>query len=122
MSLTSVYCKGTDNKYYKDPLICGTDWFICTDDNDPVELVMTIDLFNRTRPATFLANLGIRAEVVSKKPNRAQRLFPPAWTEFKESVSFFIEFEGHKFPVLPEFPISHKGVYDSLDDIKKPEK
>ncbi len=40
MSLCPVYVRAVDGLFYKDPVICHYDWFICFDDDDPPELVV----------------------------------------------------------------------------------
>lgn len=41
MSLVPAFVKADDGRYYENPIIEGDDWFICWDDDDPVELVTT---------------------------------------------------------------------------------
>ena len=40
MSLVSTYVQSQDDKWYKNPVIYRNDWFICWDDDDPIELVI----------------------------------------------------------------------------------
>ena len=40
MSLVSTYIKTTDGKWYRNLVYRGEGWFICFDDDDPIELVI----------------------------------------------------------------------------------
>jgi|SRR5665213_299803 len=41
MSLVSTWVEATDGRYYQNPVLEGPGWFICFDDDDPPELVVT---------------------------------------------------------------------------------
>lgn len=41
MSLVSTYVRAVDGKLYRNPVIRGEGWFLCFDDDDPPELVVS---------------------------------------------------------------------------------
>jgi hypothetical protein len=40
MSLVPTYVQSTSGKWYKDPVIRSDNWFVCWDDDEPIELVI----------------------------------------------------------------------------------
>lgn len=40
MSLVSTFVQSTSGRWYKNPVIRGADFFVCWDDDDPIELVV----------------------------------------------------------------------------------
>ena len=40
MSLVSTYVEADDGHWYKDPTLLTSDWFVCYDDDEPIEVVI----------------------------------------------------------------------------------
>jgi hypothetical protein len=55
MSLVSTFIKGTDGNFYQNPVYFRDDWFICFDDDDPIELVVKIKA--NLNPSDIMAQL-----------------------------------------------------------------
>lgn len=69
MSLSATWYKCDDGKTYKDPVWRGSWWFICSDDEDPLELVVMkpkglqpMEALQYAKQA--LAEAGFDAEIV----------------------------------------------------------
>lgn len=66
MSLVPTYVQSTSGKWYKNPVIEAEDgtWFVCWDDDDPIELVIAEDgpepdgAINRLRGEGWDVRLG----------------------------------------------------------------
>jgi hypothetical protein len=117
MSLSTIYCCGTDDRLYANPMIFSDDWYITVDDKEPPELVMAAELFRRMQPAELFAKYGVKATVTSRNPC-GDRLFPPNYKLFKKAVSFFVKFEGDKFPIVQGVGVQHDGAYASVNDLR----
>ena len=93
MSLTSVYVK-LENIFYENLAFHGIfnakhRWFICFDDDDPPELVMTIHLFKDKECSKILYDIvktmGFTINKSQPKMIGAQRMFPFKFEKFNNS-------------------------------------
>jgi len=115
MSLVSTYVRATDNKWYRDPVLSGEDWFVCFDDDDPVELV--IEVRNRTRKQLqkrvqeVLEELKLEYSLESKLELGAQRDFSRTEKKFrfKPAAAVFFEISKGRIPV--EKITNHDGSF-----------
>ncbi len=123
MSLVATYVLARDGRFYKDPVLAeppDVQWFICFDDEDPVELVFKDpdqggDDLSRQRAEALLARLaarGLEARVAGR-PVTGMRLFPPTWIEggFVQAAAFWIELRR---PVPTGLIIEHHGVFEEV--------
>jgi hypothetical protein len=97
MSLVSTYVKA-DGKYYKNPVYRGKDWFICFDDDDPIEVVME-------NPGKLPMVLAIMkwSDTIEKheKAPCGQRLIN---NHFQDCYAYFIYLKGNAvFPIPDEY-------------------
>lgn len=83
MSVISVWVKSTDGLLYRDPVLRGIspyDWFLCFDEDEPPELVLSIhgrkvgnsEAFDDA--SNLLDRLGIKATITAG-PFRCTRCF-----------------------------------------------
>lgn len=73
MRLVPTYVESQEGNWYKNPIVRGRGWFICWDDDEPIELVCYV----HTKPGTILGNLkklGWNLRVISKAM-QGQRCF-----------------------------------------------
>ncbi len=118
MSLRATYVLADDGLFYKDPVLSEApeySWFICFDDEDPIELVLrdpgVLTDEEKVRHATALLDrLGLTGRVLSARGGMSGRLFPPDWFEggFSEAISVWIELRA-QIPV--SVIIEHSGAY-----------
>lgn len=109
MSLVSTYVRADDGKLYKNPVLSGEGWFICFDDDDPVELVVTVES-KITDAVKFLQSLGIFPQDISRPSKGASRIFNG---KFEEARSWFFEINKR----IPHKLITeHDGIVEK-DDI-----
>jgi len=88
MSLVSTYVRADDGKMYKNPVLEGDGWFICFDDDDPVELVVA-DESGIQEPMSFLKSIGInRPKMMGKGQRCGSRVFKG---QFKPAKCWFFE-------------------------------
>ena len=113
MSLVPTYVAAKDGNFYKNPVLFGEyklfpdqpglKWFICWDDDDPVELVIE-DNPNHDSVVGVLYNAGLVSRVIDKR-GKSDRPFPHfGWGKLLTSTSFWIELFD-PIPVPPE----HQG-------------
>lgn len=67
MSLVSTYVQSTSGKWYKNPVIRGDGWFICWDDDEPIELVVTDNPDRKDSIEIILQELNLRGWKVWRK-------------------------------------------------------
>lgn len=116
MSLVSTYVEAVDGKFYQNPTIYGPGWYICFDDNDPPELVVTLGTMKDLRghleqrieskanwemvAIDILAKAGIDAQNV-KRQGATGRCFPPN-DRLHMGMSFFFDLQA-PIPVPTKF-------------------
>ena len=89
MSLTSTYVEDQKGSWYKNPLIIKDNWFICWDDDDPIELVIN-EQVDHQGILDKLRKLGWKLYIIGKGLS-GQRLFPPTNNgTFKQAKSYFL--------------------------------
>ena len=118
MSLVSTWVRMKDGKWYQNPTMYDDNWYICFDDDDPPELVMTIGNKPNTqarRDAMALLNgIGIKFELYPGNGMRSQRLFPPKYKIFKHAISFF--FKMKSAPDLANLKFKADSVKEELPE------
>lgn len=85
MSLVSTYVRADDGLLYRDPVLEGDGWFICFDDEDPIELVIE-DRLGITNAQEFLRNLDIHPTFIEKAMRGGSRIFNK---KFQPAKSWF---------------------------------
>lgn len=95
MSLVSTYVRAVDGQLYRNPIIYGDGWFVCFDDDDPMELVV----FERTvwPDLNWLATICKRLHAI--------RGVPPKWLDMKPATSYWCRLTK-RIPV----PQDHSGI------------
>lgn len=97
MSLVPTWVRMNDGKFYQNPVIAGAGWYICFDDDDPPELVVSVpchrhikEFFNGDINAFFEA-LEIPAELDPPKQRgiRCGRCFGKSM-KIQNAVSFWL--------------------------------
>lgn len=118
MSLTAQFSLCSDGQWYKDPIWFGNfhghAWFICTDDDEPHEIVMAGIYgapLTKKYAEEILKSLKITFELIgpgdvtSTLGTKCWRYFPQ--TDFKkEEVASSWYFEWKKTPPVPQRPES----------------
>ena len=107
MSLVPTYVKATDNLFYKDPTLSGSGWFICFDDDEPPELVITLK--SNLNPVKLLDMLDIKYSNL-RKGTQSGRMFGKGF-KFKTAQSYFFNLES---PLNPKFITEHEGRTKSI--------
>lgn len=74
MSLVSTYVESQERHWYRNPVIYGDVWFICWDDDDPIELVIMLGTKSVSEILTGLRKLGWDL-VVLNTGERSSRFF-----------------------------------------------
>ena len=101
MSLVSTYVRAVDGKLYRNPTVVGDGWFVCFDDDDPVELVVFRDAI---MPKLDWLEVG--------RPHACgRRCVPPEWKRMKPANAYWCELRA-PIPV----PTLHDGTVGE-DDI-----
>ena len=115
MSLGAIFIKADDNKYYKEPVIRGEDFFICFDENEYPELVLKRNGSNmkecQTKVETILNNLKLNTEI--KKPGQfSSRIFSKNKSSFKfiNAFSIYVNIKS-KIPAM--LLKDNEGIYES---------
>jgi hypothetical protein len=103
MSLCSTFVKAVDGKYYDDPVFRGEGYFVCFDDDDPPEIVISLERYRNPDPAVILQAIGIDyAKSSLKIQGRAGRCFTGEKKETQEAISYFFNLKS-PIPVPIEF-------------------
>lgn len=118
MSLVSTYVRADNEKWYRDPVMSGDGWFICFDDDDPIELVMiNPDIKDKKSPEDLLKEINLIA-FVNSKPMYSERLFEEHGWKFTPSRAYWIDIVGPiPFRLITKFDAEFKtkpnkqGVY-----------
>jgi len=115
MSLIPTYVLAEDGVFYKNPCLHGVYedkiWYICWDDDDPTELVISniVDIPSANRLGKEILNS------LGKKYSKLRlincykgykRTFPPKFKGFKQAATFFFDFDE----CIP-IPQKHQGVH-----------
>jgi hypothetical protein len=90
MSLVSTYVQSQEGNWYKNPVVKGDGWFICWDDDEPIELVVKKGM--GLQIPTIIAELkkqGWELAVGGGVRSNAQRLFED--DEFYPAISCFLK-------------------------------
>lgn len=103
MSLVSTYVKCTDGKWYRNPVYRAKDksWFICFDDNDPVELVVKKNC--QLGAEQILKEVGIRYTSISSGGRGGSRCFEKGKFSFTPALAYFISTVRQTFPIPNEW-------------------
>jgi hypothetical protein len=90
MSLVSTFVQSQEGNWYKNPIVKGDGWFICWDDDEPIELVMKKGM--GLQIPTILAELkkqGWELAPGGHVQKNAQRIFDD--DEFHPAMSVFLK-------------------------------
>lgn len=115
MSLVATYVESQEGSWWENPEVSGDGWFICWDDDEPIEIVVDaakgIEASNILR---FLSADGWKLRIIGKSSIGAQRMFSG---QFRPAISYFLTQEnkgpkdsmlkGKKLPARPR----GQGVY-----------
>lgn len=120
MSLVSTYVRADDGNLYRDPVLSGNGWFICFDDDDPVELVVT-QKSGIKDSQEFLKSLGINPLDLHKGSSNMRQFEKGKWESAK---SWFFEIDqtiNHKLitrhnGIVERNQISQGVIYDPKED------
>jgi hypothetical protein len=77
MSLVSTWVAAVDGRFYQNPILEGDGWFVCFDDDDPPELVISKTL--QKTPQQVLQDAGIPWRSVDKPRDSGERIFKKKW-------------------------------------------
>ena len=110
MSLVSTWVRATDGFLYQNPKLHGKGWFICFDDDDPVELVIS----NRSKktPKEIFEKLGMKHTKLIFN-GIAGRCFGKGYN-FTWSKSWFFEIKNN---INPKFISYYEKKVKSSDNI-----
>lgn len=113
MSLVPSFIKADDNKYYKNPVLAGDDFFICFDDDDPPELVVKVNGRTEEQLKARVDELlkEFNSQICGKPVMGAGRIFSEDMSgfEFEAAYSVFIDIKQR----IPHEKITtHDGVFD----------
>lgn len=87
MSLVSTYVQSQEGHWYKNPTVRGDGWFICWDDDEPIELVIKDEKGGElNRILSNLANDGWSLKIWYKG-YECSRIFGE---EFQPAQAYFI--------------------------------
>ena len=118
MSLVPTWVQAVDGKFYKNPVLKGEGWFICFDDDEPPEIVVseslasqipryyrTKELAYRTVAMKLLQLQSFDFGLYQVKPKTSLRLFNVITKSFERAGAFFFILRS-PIPV----PQQHDGV------------
>lgn len=119
MSLVSTYVEASDGLFYREPILSAPGWYICWDDDDPIELV--IDMEGAKDKGEAKKRLLVIIEAIQlydllimptepKGFRWSDRLYPPDWKKFRKSMSVFVEIVSGQVPV--ELITKHNGTVE----------
>lgn len=74
MSLVPAYQKTKEGSWVKEPRVSGPGWFICWDDDDPIELVVRVEV-DAEKIISHLSKKGWDVKLVSKHQSEVRRMF-----------------------------------------------
>lgn len=89
MSLVSIYVQSQDGEWYKDPMIRQEGWFICWDDDEPIELVVRYDKDHK-EIIEYLNQQGWSVAIDHENECCGHRIFDYDERGFEEACSFFL--------------------------------
>ena len=124
MSLVPTFAQDEHNLYYKNPLLGDdtNDWFICFDDDDPIELVVCLDVGNQPTHEVYikieeilktLNDKGFQVSLPrSERPSRShrKRFENRRWGKLVPSASVFLHLEPS--PIPSDMVILHDGTFE----------
>jgi hypothetical protein len=87
MSLVPTYVQSKEGSWYENPEVSGDGWFICWDDDEPIELVIEIGKTNVTKVLSSLRRQGWDLIVITSN-QKGQRMFAG---EFRPANAFFLK-------------------------------
>jgi hypothetical protein len=116
MSLVATYVRADDGNLYNSPILSGNGWFICFDDDDPVEIVIRGIGKKKLKDKALeiLNDLGIKHTRLTYNQG-GKRLFSDDEDDynFEDARSWFFEIENR----IPAQAITkHDGIV-SINDI-----
>lgn len=120
MSLVSTYVEASDGLFYNQPILSGEGWYVCWDDDDPIELIVDMSQCKNKQEAVDALMIVIQhltkndfvimPEKYAGNFRWGERLYPPKWNKFKKSISVFVEQLMGKVPA--ELITKHDGTVE----------
>ncbi len=90
MSQVSAYVESQEGHWYRNPVARGDGWFICWDDDEPIELVVRAEKDLQIADILDgLAKAGWRLRIIGTKTRREARVFED--DEFHPATSCFLQ-------------------------------
>ncbi|KKM92799.1 hypothetical protein LCGC14_1214740 [marine sediment metagenome] len=103
MSLVPTWVQAVDGLFYKGPVLHGPGWFVCFDDDDPPEIIVTKKLLATGKtPKQILTEKGIK--FADLEPGSSGGRIHPRDDDrmkFTPSTSFFFVLKG-RIPIPEE--------------------
>lgn len=87
MSLVPTYVQSSTGRWYKNPVVKGEDWFVCWDDDEPIELVIQGDVDRFPDVLLEISRLDWGVLPRDKGSRSGKRLFDG---EFKDASRMFL--------------------------------
>ena len=107
MSLSYIYVKAIDGKYYRYPTFRSknNDWFVCFDEDDPPEIVIKKSC--KKKPEEILDSIGIKYQKIRNRISSG-RCFGSTGS-IHSAYSWFFDL---KEPI--PIPENHEGIKDKI--------
>jgi len=108
MSLGPTFVETQQGTWYKNPVIRRPDWFVCWDEDEPIELVIkrpgpTVDEILKE-----LAGAGWSLKRYNKRSGRAHRVFDEkTFTMFPAEAFFLTQLNGPTDELLKGCEVAH---------------
>lgn len=96
MSMVSTYVESQEGHWYRNPVVKGDGWFICWDDDEPIEIVVEKDKGIEIKTIlSQLAKQGWLLTQASRIHSGAMRCFDDSFGpgSFKPALSCFLRQE-----------------------------
>lgn len=106
MSLVPTYVRASNGKFYKNPVLSGDGWFICFDDDDPEEIVITKK--NILTPEKIFDLVGIKYSNLKKQSYGGSRMFGK---KFKPANNWFFTLKNN---LNPKYITRHDGAFEDI--------
>lgn len=115
MSLVSTYVQADDGKWYQNPVLKGKGWFLCYDDDEPIEIVIQAESKIPRKLDDLLGELrkaGYELVPMSGRPMRSGRVFGEGIDAIKQADAYFLRHVRGAMPAA--YVAKHDGITDKL--------
>lgn len=109
MSLVSTYVLADDGYWYKNPALGTGSWFLCYDDDEPIEIVMKEGKHTLEEILSKLKAHGYTLEKYGKGYRRCTRVFSD--DDWSPAIACFVKHTGGVMPVA----LLRHGYYEHED-------